>query len=275
MAIQEENFEFIRQALYQRSAIALTDNKQYLVETRLAMLARKSGMGSVDEYVEHLKHPVSPVVWQDVVDAMTTNETSFFRDGMPFNVLRDQIFKSVISKKGDGGILNVWSAACSSGQEPYSIAMLWNECQAQFPGWELRIIASDISKEMLSRAELGVYTSLEIERGLSKQRREKFFHHQGDQWRINESLRKKVEFRYINLIDDWPVLPLMDVVFIRNVLVYFDLPTKQELFAKLRSAMKPDGVMFLGGAETTLTIDDQFERVFAGVGNCYRMKKVK
>ena len=273
MAIREENFEFIRRALQQRSAIALTDNKQYLVETRLAMLARKLGMGSVDEFVEHLKCPVSPVLWQDVVDAMTTNETSFFRDAVPFHVLRDDVFKRAMSGKTSGGVLNVWSAACASGQEPYSIAMLWRECQSQYPGWDLRIIASDISKEMLGIAEKGAYSSLDIERGLSEQRRKRFFQQEGNLWLVNQSLKKNIEFRYINLIDAWPVLPLMDVIFIRNVLVYFDLPTKQKIFAKLRAALKPEGSMFLGGAETTLAIDEQFERVFAGVGNCYRMKK--
>jgi chemotaxis protein methyltransferase CheR len=248
------------------------DNKEYLVETRLSVLAKRNGLRNVDALVDQLKIPGSSALWHEVVDAMTTNETSFFRDVKPFEVLRDKVFPALMEKSQDTRQLHMWSAASASGQEAYSIAMLWDEIRNQYPLWDLDILATDISSKMLERGREGSYSDLEVIRGLSERRLANNFQRSGDRWLVNEQLKKNVNFQYLNLIHAWPTLPKMDIVFIRNVLVYFDHPTKCNLFAKVRKIMKPNGFLFLGGAESALTIDDQFERVFDSGGSCYRLK---
>jgi len=272
MTIRPDTFEYIRDALQQRTAIRLMDNKEYLVETRLSVLAKKNGLRNVDALVDQLREPGSSVLWNDVVDAMTTNETSFFRDVIPFDVLRDKVFPALMTSSQNTRQLHIWSAASASGQEAYSIAMLWNEIGSQYPLWDLDILASDISHKMLERGREGSYSDLEVNRGLSENRLAGNFQRSGDRWMVNEELKRNVSFQYLNLIHAWPSLPKMDIVFIRNVLVYFDHPTKCNLFAKVRKIMKPNGFLFLGGAESALTIDDQFERVFDSGGSCYRLK---
>ncbi|MDA7492798.1 protein-glutamate O-methyltransferase CheR [bacterium] len=272
MTIRPDTFEYIRDALHQRTAIRLMDNKEYLVETRLSVLARKNGLLDVDALVDQLKIPGSSVLWHEVVDAMTTNETSFFRDNKPFEVLRDRVLPALMEHSQDTRQLHIWSAASASGQEAYSIAMLWEEIRNQYPLWDLDILATDISNNMLERGREGSYSDLEVIRGLSERRLADNFRRSGDRWLLNEKLKKNVNFQYLNLIHAWPTLPKMDIVFIRNVLVYFDHPTKCNLFAKVRKIMKPNGFLFLGGAESALTIDDQFERVFDSGGSCYRLK---
>ena len=272
MTIRPDTFEYIRDALQQRTAIRLMDNKEYLVETRLSVLAKKNGLRNVDALVDQLREPGSSVLWNDVVDAMTTNETSFFRDVIPFDVLRDKVFPALMKSSQNTRQLHIWSAASASGQEAYSIAMLWNEIGSQYPLWDLDILASDISHKMLERGREGSYSDLEVNRGLSENRLAGNFQRSGDRWMVNEELKRNVSFQYLNLIHAWPSLPKMDIVFIRNVLVYFDHPTKCNLFAKVRKIMKPNGFLFLGGAESALTIDDQFERVFDSGGSCYRLK---
>jgi chemotaxis protein methyltransferase CheR len=272
MTIRPDTFEYIRDALHQRTAIRLMDNKEYLVETRLSVLARKNGLLDVDALVDQLKIPGSSVLWHEVVDAMTTNETSFFRDNKPFEVLRNRVLPALMEHSQDTRQLHIWSAASASGQEAYSIAMLWEEIRNQYPLWDLDILATDISNNMLERGREGSYSDLEVIRGLSERRLADNFRRSGDRWLLNEKLKKNVNFQYLNLIHAWPTLPKMDIVFIRNVLVYFDHPTKCNLFAKVRKIMKPNGFLFLGGAESALTIDDQFERVFDSGGSCYRLK---
>ena len=272
MTIRPETFQYIREALHRRTAIHLMDNKEYLVETRLSLLARQNGMRSVDDLVDHLRTLGSSVLWPDVVDAMTTNETSFFRDSTPFHVLRDEVFPELMNKARTPTQLRVWSAAAASGQEAYSLSMLWSEIRRQYPLWDLDILATDISSKMLERGRQGAYSDLEVIRGLSEQRLADNFRREDDRWLVNEALKQNVNFQYLNLINAWPTLPKMDIVFIRNVLVYFDHPTKCNLFAKLRKILKPNGFLFLGGAESALTIDDGFERVFASGSSCYRLK---
>lgn len=272
MTIRPDTFAYIRDTLHQRTAIHLMDNKEYLVETRLSMLARKNGLRNVDALVDQLRVQKSSVQWHEVVDAMTTNETSFFRDEKPFKVLKDQVLPALTQKATKSNKLHIWSAASASGQEAYSIAMLWDELSELYPHWDLEILATDISHKMLDRGRQGVYSDLEVLRGISDQRLSDHFQRSGNQWQINERLKKHVDFQYLNLIHRWPMLPKMDLVFIRNVLVYFDHPTKCNLFAKVRKILKPNGFLFLGGAESARTIDDQFERVFDTGGSCYRLK---
>ena len=272
MTIRPDTFDYIRDTLHQQTAIRLMDNKEYLVETRLSVLARKNGLRNVDALVDQLKVPGSSRLWHEVVDAMTTNETSFFRDVKPFEVLRDKVFPALTEKSHDTRQLHMWSAASASGQEAYSIAMLWDEIRNQYPLWDLEILATDISSTMLERGREGSYSDLEVIRGLSERRLSENFKRSGQRWVVNQQLKNNVNFQYLNLIHAWPTLPKMDIVFIRNVLVYFDHPTKCNLFAKVRKILKPNGFLFLGGAESALTIDDQFERVFDSGGSCYRLK---
>ena len=272
MTIRPDTFAYIRDTLHQRTAIHLMDNKEYLVETRLSVLAKKNGLRNVDALVDQLRVPGSSVLWNEIVDAMTTNETSFFRDVKPFEVLRDKVFPALMGKAQGTRKLKVWSAASASGQEAYSIAMLWDEIRRNHPHWDLDILATDISHKMLERCKNGAYSDLEVIRGLSQRRLADNFHRDGDRWLVDDRLKERVDFKFMNLIHAWPSLPKMDVVFIRNVLVYFDHPTKCSLFAKVRKILKPNGFLFLGGAESPLMIDDKFERVFDCGGSCYRLK---
>ncbi len=273
MTIRAENFAFVCQLLKQRAAITLTANKSYLVNTRLLPVARAAGLDSVDELIDQLRRSPTDSSLQAVVEAMTTNETSFFRDGAPFDILCDVVLPELVKRRAAERTIHIWSAACSSGQEPYTIAMLWLERFAHLSNWRMKLLATDISTEMLDRAIRGRYTTLEVGRGLPAEHREKYFQQDGDHWQIDPRLRSMVEFRALNLSGAWPVVPAMDVVLLRNVMVYFDLPTKQEILKKVRTVLRPDGYLFLGGTETTLMIDDAFDRVATPAGSYYSLKR--
>jgi chemotaxis protein methyltransferase CheR len=272
MTVKPENFDFIRQVLQRHAAIALSDNKTYLVETRLLPVARSEDLGDVNALIDRLRISPSEPLLRKVVEALTTNETSFFRDGAPFNILRDTVLPELIRRRASVQALNIWSAGCASGQEPYTIAMLWRERFAHLTDWRLKLLATDISNEMLQRARDGRFTPLEVNRGLPAKYCSRYFRREGDSWLIDERLRTMVEFRLLNFIGEWPKLPLMDVVFMRNVLVYFDMSTKQEVLRKVRGILRPDGYLFLGGTETTLMIDDAFDRISTSMGSYYSPK---
>jgi len=209
---------------------------------------------------------------QKVVEAMTTNETSFFRDVHPFEALKKAVLPELIKKRATERKLNMWCAASSSGQEPYTMAMILREHFPTLANWTVRFIASDISMEMLERARAGRYSQLELNRGMPAPLLVKYFQRQGMEWQIKEDLRRMVEFRQMNLADTWPSLPEMDLVFMRNVLIYFDVPTKKEILGKVRRLLRPDGYLFLGIAETTLNLDGAFERVQFDKSGCYRLR---
>jgi chemotaxis protein methyltransferase CheR len=272
MTIRAENFAFVCQLLKQRAAIALGANKMYLVNVRLIPVARSARLGSVDALIDKLRRSPDEKLLQAVVDAMTTNETSFFRDAAPFDILGNVVLPELVKRRAAERTINIWSAACSSGQEPYTIAMLWLERFAHLSNWRMKLLATDISTEMLNRADRGRYTSLEVSRGLPVKHHDKYFRQDGDHWQIDERLRTMVEFRCLNLSGAWPVLPAMDVVLLRNVLVYFDLATKKKILKKVRTVLRPDGYLFLGGSETTLMIDDGFDRVVTPAGSYYSLK---
>ncbi len=272
MSITPENFSYICQLLKQHSAIALDDNKQYLVISRLLPIARRGKLDGVNALIEKLRAVPSANLIQQVVDAMTTNETSFFRDTGPFELLADRVLPELIKRRSRMRTLNVWSAGCASGQEPYTLAMLWHERFPQLENWRLNLFATDISEEMLSRAREGRYSTLEVNRGLSNTLLKKYFHPHGDHWVIDERLRKMIKFMPLNLSAAWPVLPQMDLILLRNVMVYFEVSTKKEILGKVRGLLRPDGYLLLGGAETTLTIDDEFERIATPAGSYYSIK---
>lgn len=255
------SFDYLSELVLRKSAIVLEPSKQYLVESRLLPIARAHGWSTLDELVVGLKKPGASPLVDEVIDAMTTNESSFFRDLHPFNALKSHILPELIAKRGKERELNIWSNACSSGQEVYSIAMLIRENFPELAGWKVSLTATDISKQILDKAQSGVFTQTEINRGLPMPLVIKNFKREGVHWRINEDIRKMVNFRPLNLIDPWPTtLPKMDVVFLRNVLIYFNVETKKQILDKIHRVMNSDGVLFLGGAETTMNLNVKFDR---------------
>ncbi len=255
MPISPASFDYIRTLLADLSAIALEDEKKYLVETRLMPVARRAGLSSIDELVARLRASRDDLLRQQVVDAMATNETSFFRDQVPFETLRTTILPDLVARRENSKKLNIWSAACASGQEPYSIAMLWREHFSQLNDWRIRLLGTDISTEVLERARHGRFTNLEVQRGLPESLLQKYFRRIDANWVLDQSICSMVEFRQLNLNGNWPALPGMDVILLRNVLVYFDATTVQEILRKVRQLLRPDGYLLLGGAESAQHID--------------------
>jgi chemotaxis protein methyltransferase CheR len=204
-----------------------------------------------------------------VVDAMTTNETSWFRDAHPFNALRDELLPDLIERRRVARTISIWCAASSSGQEPYSIAMLIRHFP-ELESWNVRILATDISPSMLKRTQEGLYSQLEVNRGLPAPLLVQHFNRVGMHWEVSDDLRRMVQTEFVNLAAPWPVLPPFDLIFMRNVLIYFDVPTKQTILGRVRRQLRPDGLLLLGGAETTMNLDANFERVQIGRSNWYR-----
>lgn len=271
MVLDERDFAYVAQLVRDRAAIVLEPSKSYLVESRLAPLARKHGLDGVSAFVAQLRKPTANGLLDETVDAMTTNETSFFRDTHPFAALESDVIPELLETRKTQRNLTIWSGACSSGQEPYSIAMLLRDRFArQLDGWNTRIIASDISAEMLARAAAARYSQLEVNRGLPARMLVKYFERDGADWQLKEDVRTMVELRAINLVEPWPFVPAVDVMFLRNVLIYFDRDTKQQILDRIYKVLRPQGLLFLGGAESTLNIDDRFERIVLGRATAYR-----
>lgn len=255
MSLSPTAFDLVRRLVAQESALALGEGKSYLVEARLAPIAEREGCDSVEELIKRLDAS-SPALRDDIVQAMTTNETSFFRDVHPFEALRTVVLPELLDR--NGGRLALWSAAASTGQEAYSLAMLVAE---HFPKARVSILATDLSRDVLARAAEGVFSQLEINRGVPAPLLVRYFEHEGARWRLRTEIRARVEFRQLNLARPWPVLPRMDVVFLRNVLIYFDPASKRAVLAQVARVLAPGGVLFLGGAETTYGLDDTWKRV--------------
>jgi chemotaxis protein methyltransferase CheR len=271
-AISPANFAFIRHLLAEHSAIALDDDKVYLVVSRLSSVSRQAGCQSIDELVDRLRVVADDDLRQRVVEAMTTNETSFFRDNIPFETLRKIVFPDLFQRRANSKWLNIWSAGCAGGQEPYSVAMLLCEDFSDRRDWNIRLIGSDLSSEILDKARTGRFTQVEVERGLPAPLLQKYFHRRDKTWQLNESVRNMVEFRQFNLHGDWPALPAMDIILLRNVMVYFDLPARKSILRKIRQVMRPDGYLLLGGAETALHVDDEFVAIRGNGFSYYQLK---
>lgn len=274
MAISSSDFNAISQLVRQRAGIVLEPGKEYLVESRLLPLARAEGFASLADLVAELRRLPTNRLHDKVVEAMTTNETSFFRDVHPFETLRTTIIPQLLSRRATERRLRFWCAACSSGQEPYSIALVLREYFPQLSQWEVSILATDISESMLSRARAGCYTQLEVNRGLPAALLVKYFQRQGMMWQVKEEVRRLVEFRSLNLMDSWSLLPPMDIIFMRNVLIYFDVETKKTILGKVRRSLRPDGYLFLGGAETTTNLDEGYEVVRFDKTVCYQPRRM-
>jgi chemotaxis protein methyltransferase CheR len=252
------DYDFLRKLLKERSGLDLSTDKQYLVESRLIPLARRAGLSGIGDLVQKMKGAAEALV-TDVVEAMTTNETFFFRDKIPFDHLRDTILPALLQARASRKCLRIWSAACSTGQEPYSIAMCLKEMSAALAGWRLEIVATDLSQEVLEKAKAGIYSQFEVQRGLPIQLLVKYFTQAGELWQINPDIRGMVQHRQLNLLQDFSHLGRFDVVFCRNVLIYFDLETKLTIFERLTRMIESDGFLMLGAAESVVGVTDAFK----------------
>jgi chemotaxis protein methyltransferase CheR len=269
--IPENALIYIRDLVLTRSAIVLEPEKDYLIQARLEPVAKEAGYTSIDELAQYLRKTPSGPLHQKVVEAMTTNETSFFRDVHPFDALKDTVLPEILAKRAATKSLTMWCGAASSGQEPYTLAMLLRENFPQLTSWNLKFLATDISTQMLDKCREGKYSQLEVNRGLPAALLIKYFDKKGMSWRVKDDLINMIEYKQLNLAATWPSLPQMDIVFLRNVLIYFDVQMKKDILKKIRGVLKPDGYLFLGGAETTLNLDDQYQRVPLNGTSCYRV----
>jgi len=255
--VTPEDFDYLRKMLRERSGLVLSVEKQYLAESRLLPLARRHGFASVGELVQQLKFP-SHALATEVVDAMTTNETFFFRDRIPFDLLRDTVMPALLTARSRTRRIRIWCTAASTGQEPYSIAMTLREMGVRLAGFQVDILATDLVAGALDRARDGLYTQFEVQRGLPIQLLIKYFTKVGEMWQIAPDLRAMVQFRPLNLLNDFSALGLFDLVFCRNVLIYFDQPTKISVLNRIARQMPDDGFLVLGAAETVVGLTDAF-----------------
>jgi chemotaxis protein methyltransferase CheR len=270
MTLSATDFTFVAQLIRREAAIVLAPGKEYLVEARLLPVAREAGASSVAAFLADLQRRPDPERQRSIVDALTTNETSWFRDREPFTALTDVIVPELVKTRASARKLRVWSAASSSGQEAYSLAITLQE--ALPAGWSYEILGSDISSEMIKRAEAAEYSQVEINRGLPAPQLIEYFERNGAHWRVTPTLRRNVSFRLLNLTGPLPAMPPFDVIFLRNVLIYFDVATKKAVLRNVARLLRPDGWLFLGAAETTIGIDDNYERVAAGRTSAYRLR---
>lgn len=252
----EPDFSYLSAFLRQRSGLALPSHKRYLAEARLAPVCRLFALSSKADLVRRLKLGCDPDLAHAVVEAMTTNETSFFRDKMPFDVFRTVLLPRLLTANRGTKQIRIWCAAASSGQEPYSLAMILRSAGAQLAGWQVDLVATDISAEMVRKAKAGLYSQFEVQRGLPINLLLEHFEQIGEHWRVSDDLRRMVEFRPLNLTEPFGHLGSFDVIFCRNVLIYFDSPTKVDVMERLADVLKPDGAVMLGASETATGLTD-------------------
>jgi chemotaxis protein methyltransferase CheR len=272
MSLTATSFDWVRQLVHRESAIVLQPGKEYLVEARLLPMAQQRGLSGVSELVESVRNRPDAGTTRRIVEALTTNETSWFRDGDPFTGLTGTVLPALDAVRRPDERLHIWSAACSSGQEPYTIAMLVADALPD-AARRVSITATDLSREMVERTRAGRFSQLEINRGLPATMLVRHFSRAGNEWEISPALRRMVTATECNLAAPLPRMGPFDVVYLRNVLIYFDLATKQGILRRVRQLIRPDGWLFLGAAETTLGVDDNWERVVLGRGSAYRPRK--
>jgi chemotaxis protein methyltransferase CheR len=257
--VTPQDFDYLRRLLRERSGLVLAAEKQYLAESRLVPVARRHGMATLTELIERLRNKSPAALIAEVVEAMTTNETFFFRDKLPFDHFRDTMLPALIAARARDKRIRIWCTAASTGQEPYSLAMLLKAVSTSLAGYRVDIVATDLSSEVLEKAKAGVYTQFEVQRGLPVQLLVKFFEQSGESWQLAPELRSMVQFRPLNLLNDFSALGVFDVVFCRNVLIYFDQDSKVAVLNRLARQMPDDGYLVLGAAETVIGLTDAFK----------------
>jgi len=255
------DYDYLRKCLKMRSGLVLSADKQYLVESRLLPVARKAGLANLGDLVSALKAAPESALMTAVVEAMTTNESFFFRDKVPFDHFRSTIMPALLAARKTSRCIRIWCAAASTGQEPYSLAMSLKQMERELAGWRVDIVATDLSNEVLEKARNGLYSQFEVQRGLPIQLLIEHFTQIGDLWQIAPDIRAMVRYRQLNLLNDFTELGVFDVVFCRNVLIYFDLPTKIEVLDRLSRVMVGDGYLVLGAAETVVGLTDSFKTI--------------
>jgi chemotaxis protein methyltransferase CheR len=257
----EPDFALVAKVLRERCALVLEPGKEYLVECRLAPVARRHGLATVAEFIQRLRGVGVNGLVTEVVEAMVTTETSFFRDVLPFEALRRVVLPELIRARQTERRLQIWCAAAASGQEPYTVALMLREYFPELAGWQLTLVATDISEEMLRRSREGRYSQVEVNRGLPITLLLKYFRQDGAHWQMRDDVRAMIDFRQLNLARPWPPLPPLDLVLLRNVMIYFDVDTKKAILRRVAQVLRPDGYLVLGGAETTFNLDDSYRRV--------------
>jgi chemotaxis protein methyltransferase CheR len=259
--MKPEDFAYFCKLILDRTGLVLGSDKAYLIDSRLTPVARKHKLAGLDALATALRQGRDTALLHDFTDALMTNESFFFRDGKPFEQFKQVVLPRLLTSRAQKRHIRIWSAACSTGQEAYSLAMLLKEEGLKLQGWKVEIIGTDISHEVLARAAAGTYTQFEVQRGLPIQMLVKYFKQDGDKWHLVPELRAMVQFREFNLLGELGSLGHFDVVFCRNVLIYFDQPTKTKILDRISRVLPADGILYLGGAETVLGVSDRFEPV--------------
>lgn len=279
MSLTSDEVDYVRRLVYAESGIVIQDDKDYLIYSRLLRAARSQGLKSISQLLAYARRESArETLRRRIVEALTTNETSFFRDVHPFDALRTHVLPGLIASRASQRHMNIWSAACSSGQEPYSIAMLIHESFPELAQWQLRILATDLNHEVLEQAVSGRYTAIQVKRGLPAKLLARYFHPQpnGD-WQLNPEIMRMVEFSAMNLNSpawiSFPALatPVFDIVFLRNVMIYFDDHSKQQILERVRRLLRPDGHLALGSSETTQHLASGFEPQRLGDATFFRV----
>lgn len=259
--MKSDDFELISGLLKQRSGLILPEDKIYLLESRLTPIAHKRGLESLADLINEVRLQRKEELLIEITEAMTTNESFFFRDNKPFDLFKDVVLPQLLESRASRKRIRIWCAAASTGQEPYSLAIILKEMEMKLSGWNIDIIGTDISQKVLDKARNGLFSQFEVQRGLPIQLLIKYFNQIGDLWQISEDIRKMVSFKKFNLLDDYALLGSFDIVFCRNVLIYFNQQTKAQVLEKVRKIMPDDGSLFLGAAETVLGITDKFKPI--------------
>ena len=272
MTLVASEFAYLQDLVFERSAIVLSDDKHYLIEPRLMPLARELGLDGVTDIVDRIRNAGDRNLETRVVEAMTTNETLWMRDIHPWNALRRTVVPEIMQRKADARQLSVWSAASSTGQEIYSVAMVLEEDFPQLHSWQVDLLGTDLSTEVLERARQGLYSTLEVNRGLPASMLVRYFTQEGAGYRLNDSVRRSVRFVQMNLATPRTPMSRFDVIFLRNVLIYFDVPTKQRILSAAAGALAPGGYLFLGAAENMMGVCDLFSAQSAQGATFYRLK---
>jgi len=271
LSISADDFQAVQKFLLENSGISLAAGKEYLVEGRLQSLVYSEKFDDIHALVVKLKGDREGDLGKKVVEALTTNETSFFRDKHPFETLKTAVIPELLNKPELGKRITIWSAASSSGQEPYSLAMLLAESFAWATDWQINIVASDISEEMLAKCRSGLYSQFEISRGLPAHYLPRFLQRAGSQWQMKEEIRERIDFRYLNLYEDWVGLPRVDIIFMRNVLIYFEADTKTAILEKILKVLRPGGYLFLGSGEVPVGLENRFQPADFSTSACFKL----
>jgi len=259
--MRKEDFELLSNILKERSGLVLSEDKVYLLESRLTPIARKKGMETLDDLINEIRLRRKEDLLREITDAMTTNESFFFRDNTPFDLFKDHVMPGLLKSRASRKRIRIWCAAASTGQEPYSLAIILKEMEAQLQGWNIEILGTDLTQQVLDKAKAGIYSQFEVQRGLPIKLLMKYFTQAGEMWQISEKIREMVAYRPFNLLDNFKSLGTFDVIFCRNVLIYFHQDTKSEILDRLRGQMTEDGTLFLGAAETVLGLSEKFKPV--------------